>query len=87
VSVREGTDILRGYFACRRIHRANRTGILFSWLWMLAAGGLAAVLPAVGLPISILPLLCCLWHVVTAGLSCLPAALHVRHSASDGSGT
>ncbi len=87
VSVREGTDILRGYFACRRIHRANRIGILFSWLWMLAAGGLAAVLPAVGLPISILPLLCCLWHVVTAGLSCLPAALHVRYSASDGSGT
>ena len=33
VSVRDGLDILRGYFACCRIRTANRLGVLLGWLW------------------------------------------------------
>ena len=81
VSVRDGLDILRGYFACCRIRTANRLGVLLSWLWVIAAGGLTVASPAIGLPADALPLLCCLWYTVTAGLSCLPALLCVRRAA------
>ena len=81
VSVRDGLDILRGYFACCRIRTANRLGVLLGWLWVIAAGGLTVASPAIGLPADALPLLCCLWYTVTAGLSCLPALLCVRRAA------
>lgn len=87
VSVRDGLDILRGYFACCRIRTANRLGVLLGWLWVIAAGGLTVASPAIGLPADALPLLCCLWYAVTAGLSCLPALLCVRRAAPGKRGT
>ena len=49
VSVRDGLDILRGYFACCRIRTANRLGVLLGWLWVIAAGGLTVASSAAAL--------------------------------------
>ncbi len=83
VSVRDGLDVLRGYFACCRIRTANRLGVLLGWLWLLTAGGLTVASPALGIPADVLPLLCCGWYAVTSGLSCLPTLLCVRQTESD----
>ena len=79
--LRDGPDNRLGYYASCRIRTANRLGVLLGWLWVIAAGGLTVASPAIGLPADVLPLLCCLWYTVTAGLSCLPALLCVRRAA------
>lgn len=81
VSVHDDMSILYGYAVCRRIRTADRLGILLGWVWLLVACGLSVLLPLRGSQVDILPIACCLWQAVTAGLSCLPAWIAVRHHA------